>query len=162
MEQSVRMASDMEVHMECGIEHLHVEKMAPTDIHLHLWMFVDTKQCMGVQWGGEGISTVATVTAVTSAGADCYECSMQALVPCWQNAQLMMATVLNSSWVFILLCSVLVLFVPVVVSMEIKRRHLFGSNLRSLRNVKILTSRTSLPIWLCWWDYMSANTTAYI
>ena len=33
--QSDRMASDMEVHLKqrCGIECLHVEKMAPTDIH---------------------------------------------------------------------------------------------------------------------------------
>ena len=36
--QSDRMVSDMEVHMKqrCGTEFLHVEKMAPTDIHQHL------------------------------------------------------------------------------------------------------------------------------
>ena len=36
--QSGRMASDMEAHMKqrCVTEFLHVEKMAPTDIHQHL------------------------------------------------------------------------------------------------------------------------------
>lgn len=36
--QSDNMVSDMDAHMKkrCGIEFLHLEKMAPVDIHLHL------------------------------------------------------------------------------------------------------------------------------
>ena len=36
--QSDRMVSDVQVNMKkrCGIEFIHLEKMAPVDIHLHL------------------------------------------------------------------------------------------------------------------------------
>ena len=73
--QSDKMASDMEVHMKqrCVTEFLHVEKMAPIDIH----------------WRSEVVSGVFQQwwqwQWVTFAGADLYERSMQALVHCWQK-----------------------------------------------------------------------------
>ena len=51
--QSGRMVSDVEAFMKqrCVTEFLHAEKMAPTDIHRHLWTFMDTKWWMWAQWG---------------------------------------------------------------------------------------------------------------
>jgi len=52
-EQSDRMASDMEAHMEqrCVTEILHVENMAPIDT---CWTFMEIKQGMWAQWGAGG------------------------------------------------------------------------------------------------------------
>ena len=58
-----------EVHMKqrCGIEFLHMEKMAPIDT---CWVF-EISQWMWAQRGGEWcLSAVLTVTVVTLTGAD--------------------------------------------------------------------------------------------
>ena len=74
--QSERMVSDIEVSMKqrCGTEFLHVEKIAPIDIHLRL-LNMDGDQIVDV-------STVVDSTfqqwqqQVTSAGVDFYEHGM--------------------------------------------------------------------------------------
>jgi len=48
------------------------------------WMLIETNQWMWMQWG-RGWCISAVMTVVTSTGADFYECSMQALVHCWQK-----------------------------------------------------------------------------
>ena len=41
----------------------HAEKMAPADIHQHLWSYMETKQWVWAQWGGEWcVSAVVTVS----------------------------------------------------------------------------------------------------
>jgi len=82
--QSDKMASDMKVHTKQRdeIAFQHAEKIAPIDIHQHLLnvygdQTVDVSPKSGAfqqwwQW-------------VTSAGADFYKRSMQALVRCWKK-----------------------------------------------------------------------------
>ena len=86
--QSDKMASDVEMYMKkrYGIEFFRVEKIAPTDIH----------QCLLNGYGGETVSGCEHSEVVDgvlqqwqqqqwliSAGDDCYEYSMRALVNCW-------------------------------------------------------------------------------
>ena len=78
-EQSDSNATNMEVHTKqrCGIEFLHVERMAPIDIHLCLL------ECLWRANSGCDHSKAVSGTFqqwVTSAGANFYVCSMQALV----------------------------------------------------------------------------------
>ena len=72
---------------------------------------------------------------ITSVGADFYKHIMQALVCCWQKCIANggdCCKIVFCSWEIALLNSVIVLFVSVVVSTEIDRRHYFWSNLRSI------------------------------
>jgi len=47
------------------------------------WMFMETKQWMWAQGGGEWCVSAVMIVIICSAGADCYECSMKALAhPC--------------------------------------------------------------------------------
>ena len=101
------------------------------------WIFQEIRQWMWAQWGGGCcVSAMATMTwktnLVPSGHADFCKCNIQAVVDhCW-NAQLMVVTMLKivlCSWEFSLSNSVLVLFVSIVVSMEINRRHYCRSNL---------------------------------
>ena len=78
------MASDVEVHVKqrCATEFLHMEKMAPTDIHQHL-LNIYGDQTVDVSTVKAGLCgqcfpsndvVVAVVKQrVTSAGADFYE-----------------------------------------------------------------------------------------
>ena len=66
------MASDMEVHMK-QIEFLHVEKIAPSDIHWHL-MNISGDQTVDVSMVRQWMQIY---------DADFCGCSMQALVHCW-------------------------------------------------------------------------------
>ena len=84
-QQSDEMASDMEIRTkQRGVtEFLHGEKIAPTDIHQHL-LFLET--WLRAQWGGGGVfQQWWQQYCITSTGADFYECSMRALVHCWQK-----------------------------------------------------------------------------
>ena len=67
--QSDKMASDMEVSVKerCGIEFLHLEKMAPTDIH----------QCLLNAYGDQpvGVSTVKQWVVWFSSGSSKVPCS---------------------------------------------------------------------------------------
>ena len=101
------------------------------------WMFMETKQWMWAQWDVCGVFQQWWWWQwVTSTGADFYKHSMQALVHCWWEC---IANggyyVKNScflfffSWEFALSNTIIVLFVSIVVSMEIKRRHYFQRNL---------------------------------
>ena len=71
--QSDKMASDTEVFLlqRCVTEFLHVEKMAPTDIHRLLLKFMETKEWMRVQWGSGWC-----ISAMVIIGADFDECGM--------------------------------------------------------------------------------------
>jgi len=69
---------------------------------------------------------------VTSAGADCYECGMQLLFMAGENAQLIVVTIAFSSSEFALSNNVIVLFVAIVVSVEINRRHYSQSDLHTI------------------------------
>jgi len=63
--QSDKMTSDMEEHMKqrCVTEFLHVEKMAPTDIHWHL-LNIDGNQTVDVNTVGNEWCVSAVVTAM--------------------------------------------------------------------------------------------------
>ena len=67
--QSDKMASDMEVHWKqrCVIELLRVEKIAPTDVHSHLWNIY-----------GDQTLDVSTVRHTTVGGV---------LLQCWQGQE---------------------------------------------------------------------------
>jgi len=54
---SDKMMSDLEVctMQMCITEFLHVEKTAPTGIHQCLWLFIETKRWMWVQWRVDGM-----------------------------------------------------------------------------------------------------------
>jgi len=97
-EQSDKMASDLEVWMKQrrSIKFLHAEKMAPTDIYRCLLkvygeqtVYVSTLRRWEVHFcSGNSAMKVKLVfgwpcTAVTSAGADFDERSMQVLVQHW-------------------------------------------------------------------------------
>ena len=95
------------------------------------WMLMEPKQWMSALWE-VGRAFQKWWQWVHSAGADCYECSMQALAyrwwkctandgDCWK--------VVFCSWEFSLSNSIIVIFISVVVSMEINRRQYFQSNL---------------------------------
>ena len=100
------------------------------------WKLMETEQWMWAQWGsGWCVSVVVTATVATSTGADCYECSMQALVYCWQKC-IANGHVCIKKWYFVaenllyqtvLLCSLYLL----KFLLEINRRHYFQSNLRT-------------------------------
>ena len=68
--QSDRMASDMEVHMKQrgGIECLHAEKMAPTDIHQHLVNMYGDQEVDMRQWVVWFSSDDSNVKAKTRSG----------------------------------------------------------------------------------------------
>jgi len=80
---------------------------------------------------------------VTSAGADCYKHSMQALLHLWwkctTGAQLvtMLEKKVFFSWEFALSNGVIVLFESVVVFVKINRRHYFQPNLCISKSVYI-------------------------
>ena len=118
------MASDMEVQMKqrCVIEFLHVENMAPTNIHQWL-LNVDGDQTVDVstvrQWavhfssGNSGSPLL--VQMFTSATCRLW-------VTTGENEHLMVTTMLKIlfwSWECALLNSATVLFLSIVVSMEI-------------------------------------------
>ena len=99
------------------------------------WVFLETKQCIWTQWGVGDFCTFQQWSQQqqdTSTGADFSECSMQALAYHWwkciANGGACWKTVF-CSWDFALLNSVIVLFVPAVVSLEINLRHYFQSKL---------------------------------
>ena len=75
---------------------------------------------------------------ITVAGADFYFCSMQALFQCWQkcitNGGDYVEKIVFCRWEFALSNRVTVLFVAIVVSMEINKKHYFWSNLHSYQN----------------------------
>ena len=95
------------------------------------WMFMKTKQrCEHSEAGGGAFQQWWQWQWVISSAADLEECSMQALVhhwwkcianggDCWK--------IVFCSWEFALSNSVVVLFVSVVFSMEINKRHYFWS-----------------------------------
>jgi len=86
--QSHKMTSDMEVHMKqrCVTEFLHVEKMAPTDVHLHL-LNAGGDQTVDVRQWVVSFSNNAVIAAVklqvTSTGVNFYKHNMQALIHGW-------------------------------------------------------------------------------
>jgi len=93
------------------------------------WTFIETKQWMWTQWGSRWcVSAVATAAHLhwhrfllaQHAGS----CSSLAKMHNWLHWNIVFC-----SWKLSVLCSVIVLFVSIVVSMEINRRHYFWSNL---------------------------------
>jgi len=63
-----------------------VEKMAPTDIHQHLVnIYGDQTVDVSTVSGGWCVSALVTVAVVTSGGAHCYKCSVQALGYGWRK-----------------------------------------------------------------------------
>ena len=107
------------------------ENLGPSDFHMYGAM----KHGLHEQhFPSNNTITAAVKQWVTSAGAACYKCSLQAPVHCWQKftggghieKQCFVAE--NLVYQVLLLCS-LYLF---VVSMEINRRHYFQSNLVDL------------------------------
>mgnify|MGYP001856524073 CR=1 FL=1 len=106
------------------------KKMAPTDIH---WCLLSVYRDQ-TQWGGGccvSSSGDSDMKHKSHLGQPCTV-GMQALVHCWEHAQLMAASMLKKvffSWEFTLSNSVIVLFIAVVVSMETNRRHYFQSDL---------------------------------
>ena len=125
--QPDQMASDMEVvhiKQKCFTEFLHAEKMVPTDIHQHL-LNVSAEQRVDV-------STVRLwVVCFSSSNSDSgslplvqifTSAACRLLFITGKNAQLTMVTVLKDSE-FALSKSVIVLFISVVISTKINRRH---------------------------------------
>ena len=110
---SGKMKSDMEVCLKqrCSIEFLHVEKNNHT--HWHLSMLAEHS------WRPHS-------------GTDFYVWSMQTLVHHWRkyivNGGDYVEKTVFWSWKFALWNSVIVLFISIVVSTEISRRHYFWSN----------------------------------
>ena len=101
------------------------------------WMFMETKQWMWAQWcSGWDISAMVTVTVghlcwcrflqVQHAG------SFPLLVKMHRYWWWLCWKIVFCSWEFSLPSSVIVLFLSVVDSMEINRRHYFQSNLQTL------------------------------
>ena len=130
-EQSDRIASDMELCMKqrCVMEFLHAEEMAPIDIH---WCLLNVSGDQTVD-----VSTMRWWMVHFSSGDSDhpYWCRFLSMrhAHCWQKC---LATggdyvekVVFWSWDFALLNGFVALFVSVVLSMEINRRHYFWSNL---------------------------------
>ena len=139
-EQSDKMASDMEVHMKerCIIEFPHGEKMAPTDIR---WLLLNIYGDQTVN-----VSTVRWWVACFYSSNNNMNDRLHSWWPCTavilQNekhldqlicmSQVMVVAMSKNTILYLgiaLLNSVVVLFVSVVLSMEINRRHYFQSNL---------------------------------
>jgi len=131
--QSDTMASDMEVCMaqRCGTEFFLAEKMPLIDIHQYL-----------PNASGDQTVDVSTVRQWVVCFSSDNNSGSPPLVPIlMSNASSCLLTKMDSwwwwlcwriafcSWEFALSNSVIVLFVSVVVSMEIKRRHYFRSSL---------------------------------
>jgi len=84
------------------------KKTALIDIHWCLLnVEMETKQWMSAHFGGGWcISAVVTATVVMSTGTYFCKCSMLVLVDHWQNALLMMVTMLKSSVLWLRICSI--------------------------------------------------------
>ena len=98
------------------------------------WMCMETKQWMWAQWGvGDAFQQWRQRQCIPSASADfdkhATTCSLMVKMHswwwwlCWK--------IVFSSWEFALSNSVIGLFVSVVISMEINRRHYFRSDLHT-------------------------------
>jgi len=110
------------------------EKMSPIDIHRH-FLNADGDQTVDVS-DGRCISPVVTAMWKTSHIPEShtdFKWGMQAFVHCsWKciaNGGACVEKIVFCNWEFALSKSVFVLFVSIVVSMEINRRHYFLSNL---------------------------------
>ena len=128
------------------------KKLHPLAFTDTCWMFMRTKQWVWAQWGGRWcISAVATVGH--SSGADFYGCTMQALVHWWQKwmADGVDCTEKECSAAELALSnSIILLFVSVVISMEINRRHYFWNNLYVFGPRKFLFIQCSPGKPKCW------------
>ena len=114
-------------------EFLHKEKIAPTDIYWCL-LNVDGNQTVDVSTASWWV-VFFSQQQVTSTGANCCMCCtqnrVQALTHHWQKCRTNGGDYVEKlfcSWEFVPSNSV-VLFVSLVVSMEINRRHNFQSDL---------------------------------
>ena len=98
--------------------------LVPSAIHL----FGPMKDGLRGQHFPNNVVIEAVKQRTNSAGADFYECGMQALVHCWRKC-----IAIGDDYVqkFALSNSVIVLFVSIVVSKEINRRHYFWSGPRT-------------------------------
>ena len=104
-----------------------------------------TKQWMWAQWGG-AFHQRQQWQWVTTAGADFYKHSMQALIHCWWKCTANGGYCVEKmfcSCKFTLLSSIVVLFLLILVSMEIIRRHYFWSNLRRCGSRQLLFTQCS-------------------
>ena len=111
--------------------------MANIDIHQHLLNIYGNQTvdvCQGSGWWiSEVMRMIWKKSHILATSADFYVHRMQALVHCWWkcivNGGDDAEKLVFCSWEFALSNSVIVLFVPVVISMERSRRHYFQSNL---------------------------------
>ena len=122
-----QMVSDMEVHMKqrCVTEFLHVEKMALIDIHCY-FLNLDGDQTVDLS---EVVSGVLHFSSGDS-GSHIHWCRLHAMLvtASWSSLAKVQSSWWCSrtefcSWEFALSKIVTELFVSVVVSIEIKRRH---------------------------------------
>jgi len=133
------MVFDMEVSMEqrCIFEFLHVKTMAPTDMYWFL-LNVDGYQTVGVRTLREWVVRFSSGNSGSPPLVQTFtNAACRLLFITGENAQLMVTAMLKNSvysWKFVTSYSITVLFVSVVVSMEIHRRHYFWSYLWLGRN----------------------------
>ena len=97
--QSDTMASDMEACMKerCVTEFLHMEKIAPIDIHQHLMNMMETEQWLWAQWGSGWCVSAVTVGHFWWCRFFASEESCRHLFIAGKNAHLMVMTMLKNS-----------------------------------------------------------------
>ena len=125
--QSDKMTSNVEVHMKQRrvTESPPAEKCHPRTFVDTCWTLMETQQWMWAQWGG-AFQQWWQWQWVTSTGVDFYKSGMQGLVHCWWKCIACGGNcwkIVFCSWEFALSNSGFGLFISVVISMEIHRRH---------------------------------------
>ena len=113
------------------------KKWHPVTVINTCWMFMETKQWMWAQWGcGWCISAVATDTGSPPLAQIITSMACRLLFifgkKCIANGGDYAEKNVFCSWEFALSNSVIVLFVPVVVSIGMNRRHYFWRSLHAL------------------------------